>query len=243
MPRKVSIMNLSVVIPAYNEEKRIGDSLVKIYNYLKKHNHVFEIIVIDDGSTDGTLNLLMEYSQKIPNFFILENKANKGKGYSVKKGILKSKGDIVLFTDADLSTPIEEIDKLVYYLKDGYQVAIGSRALPDSEIKIYSAWYRQLMGKVFNKIIRLVLSLDYYDTQCGFKCFKRVAAQEIFKSLKISRFSFDVEILFIAKLLGFRIKEVPVCWYNSPESKVKLLKDSSRMFWDVLKIRFSHIKG
>lgn len=242
LPRKVPIMNISVVIAAYNEEKRIGDSLVKIYDYLKKHNHDFEIIVIDDGSNDGTLNLLMEYSKKIPNFIILKNKGNKGKGYSIKKGILKSKGDIVLFTDADLSTPIEEIEKLVHCLKNGYQAAIGSRALPNSEIKVYSAWYRQLMGKVFNKIIRLILSLDYYDTQCGFKCFKRDAAQEIFKSLKISRFSFDVEILFVAKLLGFRIKEVPVCWYNSPESKVKLLKDSSRMFWDVLRIRFSHIK-
>ncbi len=235
-------MNLSVVIPAFNEEKRIEASLIKIYNYLRKHNHDFEIIVIDDGSNDNTINLLKDYSKKITNLLILKNKSNKGKGYSIKKGILKSKGEIVIFTDADLSTPIEEMDKLTNWLNNGYQIAIGSRALPGSEIKRYSTWYRQLMGKIFNKIIRLILNLDYHDTQCGFKCFQRDAAQKIFKSLKISRFSFDVEILFIAKQLGLKVKEVPVCWYNSPESKVQLLKDSSMMFWDVLRIRFSKIK-
>mgnify|MGYP001330397209 CR=1 FL=1 len=235
-------MYLSVVIPAYNEEKRIGSSLTRVYEYLKKRDFDFEIIVIDDGSKDKTLNLLTEYSQKNPNLIVLKNENNQGKGFSVKKGILKSKGNIILFTDADLSTPIEEIDKLINYLKEGYQIAIGSRALPESRIEIYQVWYRQLMGKAFNKIIRIILNLDYYDTQCGFKCFQRTAALEIFKSMKISGFSFDIEVLFIANHRGLKIKEVPVRWYNSPESKVKVVRDSSRMLWDILKLRFNNFK-
>ncbi len=235
-------MYLSVVIAAYNEEERIGDSLIKTYDYLKKRGFDFEIIVVDDGSSDKTLDLLRKYSQKITNLIILENENNRGKGYSVKRGILKSKGEVVLFTDADFSTPIEEIDKLIYWLNNGYQIAIGSRAMPDSQIKIYQAWYRQLMGKSFNKIIQLVLNLDYYDTQCGFKCFQRDAALEVFKGLKSCRFSFDVEALYIAKHLGLKVKEVPICWYNSAGSKVRLIRDSSKMFWDVLQIRFGYVK-
>ena len=188
-------MYLSIVIPAYNEEERIGESLTKTDHYLKKQGFDFEIIVVDDGSNDKTLDLLREYSQKISNLVILRNESNQGKGYSIKKGILKSKGDIVLFTDADFSTPIEEVDKLLNWLDNGYQIAIGSRAMPDSQIKIYQAWYRQFMGKSFNKIIQLILNLDYYDTQCGFKCFHRAAALEVFKSLKSCRFSFDVEVV------------------------------------------------
>lgn len=235
-------MYLSIVIPAYNEENRIGESLRKINDYLKTQNYEYEIIVVDDGSKDRTVEILMEYSNKISHLKILNNNHNQGKGYSVKKGIFKSKGDIILFTDADLSTPIEEIDKLLGCFNKGYHIAIGSRALPDSDIKIYSAWYRQLMGKTFNKIIRLVLNLDYYDTQCGFKCFQRAAALEVFESLQLNGFSFDVEALYIAKQRGLKVKEVPVCWYNSPESKVKLIRDSSRMFWDILKIRFNGVQ-
>jgi dolichyl-phosphate beta-glucosyltransferase len=147
-----------------------------------------------------------------------------------------------LFTDADFSTPIGEVDKLLHWLENGYQIAIGSRAMPESQIKIYQAWYRQLMGKSFNKFIQLVLNLDYYDTQCGFKCFQRDAALEVFKALKSCRFSFDVEVLYIAKHLGLKVKEVPICWYNSAGSKVRLIRDSSKMFLDVLQIRFGHVK-
>jgi len=235
-------MYLSVVIAAYNEEGRIGDSLIKTDDYLKKRGFDFEIIVVDDGSSDKTLDLLEKYSYKITNLVVFKNKKNHGKGYSVKKGILKSKGDIVLFTDADLSTPIEEIDKLIYWLNNGYQIAIGSRAMPDSQIKIYQAWYRQFMGMSFNKIIKLILGLDYYDTQCGFKCFQRDAALEVFKELNTCRFSFDVEALYIAKNLGLKVKEVPISWYNSEGSKVRLIRDSSKMFLDVLQIRVGRVK-
>ena len=232
-------MYLSVVIPAYNEEQRIGESLTKIDDYLKKQGYDFELIVVDDGSNDKTVDLLKTYSRKITNLVILENEINQGKGYSVRNGILASKGDIVLFTDADFSTPIEEVDKLLHWLANGYQIAIGSRAMPESQIKIYQAWYRQLMGKSFNKIIKLVLNLDYYDTQCGFKCFQRDAALEVFKALKSCRFSFGVEALYIAKHLGLKVKEVPICWFNSTGSKVRLIRDSLKMFSDVLQIKLS----
>jgi dolichyl-phosphate beta-glucosyltransferase len=232
-------MYLSVVIPAYNEEKRIGKTLSKTNGYLKKQGYDFEIIVIDDGSDDKTVDLSRTYSNEITNLVVIENKNNQGKGYSVREGVLNSRGEIILFADADFSTPIEEIDKLLHWLENGYQIAIGSRAMPESQIKIYQAWYRKLMGKSFNKIIQLVLNLDYYDTQCGFKCFQRDAALEVFKNLKSCRFSFDVEALYIAKLLGLRVKEVPICWFNSTGSKVRLIRDSSKMFLDVLQIRLS----
>jgi dolichyl-phosphate beta-glucosyltransferase len=235
-------MYLSIVIPAYNEEDRIGTSLTKIYNFLKKRNYDFEIIVVDDGSKDKTLNLLSEYSQNIPNLIVLKNESNQGKGFSVKKGVLNSKGDIILFTDADLSTPIGELDKLIYWLDEGYPISIGSRDLPESQVNRHQAWYREFMGKIFNRIIRLILNLDYHDTQCGFKCFRNDAALEIFKCLRLCGFSFDVEVLFIAKHLGIKVKEVPVRWYNSPESKVKIIRDSSKMLWDILKLRFNNFK-
>ena len=235
-------MHLSIIIPAYNEENRIGNSLRKIFRYLKEQDHDFEIIVIDDGSNDKTLNLLTEYSQEFPNLIVLKNEINYGKGYSVKRGILKSRGDIVLYADADLSTPIEEMEKLLNWLDKGYQISIGSRDLPGSKIKKHQAWYREFMGRAFNKIIRIILDLDFRDTQCGFKCFKRSAALEVFNSMKLDGFSFDVEILFIAKKRGFKVKEVPVTWYDSPESKVKIIRDSSIMLWDVLKLRFDSFK-
>jgi len=235
-------MYLSIVIPAYNEEDRIGTSLTKIYNFLKKRNYDFEIIVVDDGSKDKTLNLLSEYSQNIPNLIVLKNESNQGKGFSVKKGVLNSKGDIILFTDADLSTPIGELDKLIYWLDEGYPISIGSRDLPESQVNRHQAWYREFMGKIFNRIIRLILNLDYHDTQCGFKCFRNDAALEIFKGLRLCGFSFDVEMLFIAKHRGIKVKEVPIRWHNSPESKVKIVRDSSKMLWDILKLRFNNFK-
>ncbi len=235
-------MYLSIVIPAYNEEGRIGTSLTEIYSFLKKRNYDFEIIVVDDGSKDKTLNLLSEYSQNIPNLIVLKNESNQGKGFSVKKGVLNSKGDIILYTDADLSTPIEELDKLIYWLDEGYLISIGSRDLPESQVNRHQAWYRELMGKIFNRIIRLILNLDYHDTQCGFKCFRNDAALEIFKGLRLCGFSFDVEMLFIAKHRGIKVKEVPIRWHNSPESKVKIVRDSSKMLWDILKLRFNNFK-
>ncbi|HLA50820.1 MAG TPA: dolichyl-phosphate beta-glucosyltransferase, partial [Thermodesulfobacteriota bacterium] len=175
---------------------------------------------------------------------VITNPINRGKGYSVKRGILVSKGEIVLFSDADLSTPIEELDKMLPWIDDkGYYVVIGSRALPDSIIEVSQPWYRQTMGKIFNLFVRAFVLKGFKDTQCGFKCFKREAALKIFNLQRLNRFTFDVEILLIAKRLGLKIKEVPVRWINSSESKVGIITGSLCMLWELLMIRIYDRKG
>ncbi len=229
--------SLSVVIPAYNEDKRIGNTIKNIENYLQKKCFDYEIIVVDDGSTDKTKEILREVSN---NVILLENIQNKGKGYSVKKGILFAKKEMILFSDADLSTPIEELEKLIKYLEEGYDVVIGSRRLPDSQIKIKQPWNRQLAGKCFFLLIRFIALKKIKDTQCGFKLFKAKVIKELCNKQKLAGFSFDVELLFLAQIAGYSIKEVPVIWIDSPqESKVRLLKHSFKMFQDVLKIRIN----
>lgn len=233
---------LSIVIPAYNEEKRIEETLEKILNYLKTKNYQYEIIVVDDGSSDNTVKVLETIAKENKNIFILKNEQNSGKGYSVRKGVLESKGDYILFSDADLSTPIEEVEKLLHWLNQGFDVTIGSRGLKESDIKIHQPFYRELMGKFFNFLVQTLLIKGIKDTQCGFKCFKKDATKEIFKRQKIDGFGFDVEILYIAKKLNYKIKEVPVTWLNSPNSKVSPIKHSLEMFKDILKIKFGILK-
>lgn len=233
-------MKLSVIIPVYNEERRIGASLEKIFLFLKSMESDFEVIIVDDGSVDDTGNILREYSKKTGFISVLRNDKNRGKGYSVKRGVLSSKGDIVLYTDADLSTPIEELNNLAPWLGNGFHIAIGSRDLPESVITTHQPWYREFMGKAFNRILRLILGLDFHDTQCGFKCFQRGAALELFNSIKSCHFAFDAEVLLLAKMRGFQVKEVPVHWVHYPDSKVRLVKDSSKMLWDVLKMKLAY---
>lgn len=228
---------LSVVIPAYNEGKRLPKTLRIISNFLKKEQYTWEIIVVNDGSTDNTQQTLLNFQNNIK---ILKNEKNFGKGYSSKKGILNAKGKHILLSDADLSTPIKEVNKLLKFLENSYDIAIGSRALKDSDIKIHQPFYRELMGKMFNKIIKILLFKDFLDTQCGFKLFKKGPAYEIFKRQKLDGFAFDVEIIYIAKKLGYKIKEVPITWLNSPNSRVGILRDSIKMFMDVLRIKKLH---
>jgi len=234
---------LSVVIPAYNEEKRIVKTLMKINEYLRKHPFISEIIIIDDGSTDRTISVVEDLLSRVDNLKIIMNGANHGKGYSVKRGFLNAKGKFLLFSDADLSTPIEEIEKLLIMMEDGYDIVIGSRGLKESDIKIHQPWYREAMGKGFNLLVRLFTLKSFKDTQCGFKCFTREVALNICKRQKIERFSFDVEMLYIAQKLGYKIKEVPVQWYHSPPTKVKAIRDSFQMFIDLLRIRINDLKG
>jgi len=233
---------LSIVIPAYNEALRIGKTLDRICDYMEGCGYSYEIIVVDDGSNDGTDEVVRKAAENHPAISILRNNGNKGKGYSVKRGMLCSKGASVLLSDADLSTPIEELEKLYQALEDGCNIAIGSRAVSGSMILKRQPWYRQLMGMTFNKLVRALAVNGIRDTQCGFKLFTGDAARRVFALQRIERFAFDVEALYLAKKMGFGIKEVPVVWVNSPNSKVGIFKDSLRMMRDLLKIRLHRYK-
>jgi dolichyl-phosphate beta-glucosyltransferase len=233
----------SVVIPAYNEAERIAATLKKIHEYLLTRDYRYEIIVVDDGSTDGTRMVVSKTAQEIPFVRLLENGVNRGKGYSVRAGVLHSQGEIILFSDADLSTPIQEVDKLADWLGMGYDIAIGSRALPGSEILVRQPRQRQLMGKVFNRLVQLLTVSGIRDTQCGFKLFKQDVAKVLFEKQTVWGFGFDVEILFIASKSGYRIKEVPVKWIDSPDSRVHIVKDSFTMLTDLARIRTRYLIG
>lgn len=233
---------LSVIIPAYNEEKRLPPTLERISAYLKAKGFTYEILVVDDGSRDRTAQVAEKYKLKEPQVKVLKNPKNMGKGYAVRHGMLKGKGKYLLFTDSDLSTPIEEFDAFLPQLEKGYDVVIGSRALKESVIKVSQPWYRVFMGKTFNLIVRLMFWTRIKDTQCGFKCFTRQAAREVFTRQTVWGFGFDVEVLFIARKLGYKICEYPVEWTNSPDTRVHALKDSVKMFWELLKIRWGLFK-
>jgi dolichyl-phosphate beta-glucosyltransferase len=229
---------LSIVIAAYNEESRIGESLLKIKEYLEGRDADYEIIVVDDGSTDNTRQVAADYKSEITNLKVIGYPINKGKGYALRQGVFASKGDAVLLTDADLSTPIEELDRLLPLIVGGrYDVVIGSRALEASKILKKQPWWRQGMGKIFNRIVKLLVLDDFNDTQCGFKLFSGKVARSLFKYARVNRFAYDVEILAMAKNNGYRISEVPVRWINSPESKVNPIFDSIQMLFDLIKIR------
>ena len=241
--KKQPILQISLIIPAFNEEKRIGSTLEEIFGYFKNQNYLYEIIVVDDGSTDNTVGCVDGYVAKNSNTRLIKNGVNKGKGYSVKNGFIHAAGEYLLFSDEDLSTPIAQIEKLLRYLRSGYDIAIGSRGLKGSDIQIHQPWYREMMGRIFNLFVRAFAVRDFKDTQCGFKCFTKDSALEICKRQQMERFSFDVEILYIAKRLGFKIKEVPIQWLNEPETKVHAIKDSASMFIDLLRIRLNDIAG
>jgi dolichyl-phosphate beta-glucosyltransferase len=231
---------LSIVIPAYNEEKRIGRTLENIVGYLKTKDYECEIIVVDDGSTDSTREMIRRFEGLDSRLRVIENKIGKGKGYSVRRGMLETRGKFALFSDADLSTPIEEIEKLIYWLEKDYDIAIGSRDLPDSQVEIHQSFLREGMGKIFNKIMNLMVFTGFKDTQCGFKCFKRYVVNEVFGKQRINGFAFDVENILIAMQHGFRIKEVPVRWLNSPYSKVSVVRDPALMLYDLFRIKFNN---
>lgn len=228
---------ISLIIPAFNEEERIGDSLSNAIEYLNSKHYNYEIIVVDDGSTDNTLNIASNHEPKVK---IIKQPKNTGKGAAVRRGMLESTGDFRIFTDADFSTPIYEVDKLINEFQKGIDVAIGSRAVDYSLIKKHQPFYREFMGKTFNKIVRLLIFHGVKDTQCGFKGFSEKAAIDIFSKAKINGFGFDVEILYIAKKKGYHLKEIPVEWYNDSRSRVSPVKDSLKMFIELFEIRNLH---
>jgi dolichyl-phosphate beta-glucosyltransferase len=228
---------LSVVVPAYNEEARIGPSLAAIASYLGPKPFASEVIVVDDGSGDRTAETARAALESLPRGRILRREANTGKGAAVREGVLASRGRIVLFTDADLSTPIGEFDKFLPRLERGDDVVIGSRALPDSVIEVRQSRLREAMGKTFNLLVRTFVLRGFRDTQCGFKAFGRAAAMDLFQRLRTEGFAFDVEILMLARRLNYRIGEIPVVWRNSPSSRVRILRSSWRMLKELRRIR------
>jgi len=236
-------MDISIIIPAYNEEKRLEGTLEKIRSFFNGKNMAYEVLVVDDGSRDRTVEVA-ERTSLAGKFIlrVLSNGENRGKGYSVRRGIKNAEGNLVLVTDADLSTPIEEISKLEKYLREGFHIAIGSRSLKGSEVKVSQPIYRVLMGKTFNLLVRGFVMKGIIDTQCGFKLMKRECLEKILPGMKIDGFSFDVELLYLARKKGYKIKEVPVVWRDCRGSKVNPLSDSLRMFKDLFYIKTLHSK-
>jgi dolichyl-phosphate beta-glucosyltransferase len=233
------MVRLSVVIPAYNEEKRLPQSLAAVMDFLKKQPYGSQIIISDDGSQDRTVALSEELLNGFPHQ-VLVTPQNRGKGHAVRQGMLAATGTYVLFTDADLSTPIEEVTRFLTHLEKDQDVVIGSRALPGSQVEVHQNFLRETMGKVFNFIALTWAFKGIHDSQCGFKCFRREAAQKLFSLQKLDGFSFDVEIVYLAQKLGLRLLELPVIWRNSAQSRVQVFRDPLMMFWDVLRIRSLH---
>lgn len=238
MPRP----EISVIIPAFNEEERLPQTLEHVSLYLRSLSFASEILVVDDGSTDHTAQVVSALARSIPNLFLLSNGSNRGKGFSVRHGMLEAHGRIALFTDADLSAPIEESQKLFTALESA-DVAIGSRALNRRLIEIHQSRWRELAGILFNRILRLLTGLPFEDTQCGFKAFAMPGSRIVFELQRIEDFGFDPEILFLAKRHGLRVVEVPVRWSHDPRTKVHVLRDSARMLLDLLLILWNDLLG
>jgi dolichyl-phosphate beta-glucosyltransferase len=235
--------HLTVVIPAYNEERRLPATLSRIAAYLEKAALSSEIVIVDDGSSDGTARLGAEFL-KGRRGRVLRNPENRGKGYSVRRGVLEAAGRWVLLTDADLSAPIEEHAVLAEAVREhDIDVAIGSRALASSRIEVRQNFVRVAMGKTFNRLIRLMTGLPYRDTQCGFKLMDRERVRPLFEKMVVDRFAFDVELLYLCMRFRLAVREVPVVWRNSPESKVTLLVDPVNMLADVARVRWRFRRG
>lgn len=236
-------VDYSIVIPAYNEEARIGATLAEVVRCVQENAWSAEITVVDDGSTDSTAAIVKAVAAQYPIVHLLPNGANRGKGYSVRNGMLHANGEIVMFTDADLSSPMQEAHRLFNAIRRGADVAIGSRWLERGRQTIQQPLYRQLFGRCFNLVTRMIMRLPFADTQCGFKAFTREAAQTIFQLQRIERWGFDPEILFIALKHGYTVREVPVTWGHDERSRISYLKDGLKMLEELIFIRWNALTG
>jgi len=236
-------VNYSFILPAYNESERLTTSLPKVVEYISERQMAAEIIVVNDGSKDNTAEIVRKFAVKYPNVRLVDNPGNRGKGFSVRNGMLQARGDVMLFSDTDLSSPIYEADKLFAAIRNGAEVAIGSRWLQRHLQTERQPLLRQFYGRLFNLGLRIVLGLDFRDTQCGFKAFTRKATQIIFPRQRIERWGFDPEILFLARKFGLSTVEVPVEWAHDHRSKINPLRDGIRMGSEVLQVRWNDIRG
>lgn len=228
---------LSVVIPAYNEEERLPPTLARIGEYLAEHNHEAEILVVDNASSDRTSEVARQAGATV----LAEPR--RGKGAAVRTGMLAARGEYILFSDADLSTPIEEVERLLEALRAGHDVAIASRGLAESKLPVRQPWYRELVGRVGNVLVRLAAVHGIADTQCGFKLFPREIAHRLFGAQLMTGIAFDMEILFLAQRLGLRIAEVPVTWVDSPDTRISRVRDSLDALKDLARIRWNWLQG
>jgi dolichyl-phosphate beta-glucosyltransferase len=234
---------LSVVIPAFNEERRLGATLQRMDAFLGSLPTEYELVVVDDGSTDNTVAVARAFASARGRLRVLHNRRNRGKGASVRRGVAAARGERILFTDADLSAPITDLPRLDAALDRGAAVAIGSRAVRGARVLTPQPWYRTLMGKTFNLFVQVLVLPGVQDTQCGFKLFTRAAARRLFPRQTLAGFGFDVEVLYLARRCGLTVAEVPVEWRNSLQSRVSPLKDSLRMFGDLFRVLARHRRG
>ncbi len=234
---------LSIVIPAYNESARIEATLDRVMSCVEAEGWDAEVLVVDDGSKDDTGAIIQRWMVRYPRLHLVQNPGNRGKGFSVRNGLLQAAGDVVMFTDADLSAPMEEANRLLAAIKAGADVAIGSRWMDRTRQTIHQPLYRQFFGRCFNAITRGVMGLPFKDTQCGFKAFRREAAQVIFRLQRIERWGFDPEILFIARKLKYTIVEVPVTWGHDERSRMSYLRDGMKMLEEMAMIRSNSVRG
>lgn len=235
--------SISIVIPAYNEALRLSSALDRVLAFIRQQAWDAEVIVVNDGSRDATADIARSYAQNNQAVRLLQNPGNRGKGYSVRNGILNAHADFILFTDADLSSPIEEAPKLLEALERGADIAIGSRWVRSELQTRRQSVARQVLGRVFNGLLRVLLRLDFKDTQCGFKAFRRGAARAVFPLQQIEGWGFDPEILFLAMRMGFKVEEVPVVWAHDERTRINPLADGSRMVADMLRIRWHSLTG
>ena len=233
----------SIVIPAYNETARIERALSSVSGCVRERGWDAEVLVVDDGSTDDTAALVEKWARQHPEVRLIRNERNRGKGYSVRNGMLRAAGEIVMFTDADLSSPIEEAERLFAAIGEGADIAIGSRWLIGRRIVHKQPLYRRVFGRCFNALTRTIMRLPFADTQCGFKAFRREAAHLVFGLQRIERWGFDPEILFLASKFGLRVEEVPVQWAHRAGTRINPLRDGARMFAEMVKIRWFSISG
>ena len=231
---------LSVVIPAFNERWRLPTTLVETIDYLDRHVPGYELVVVDDGSRDGTAELVKKFEKIRPQVRLIRDPKNHGKGYAVRMGVLSARGERVLFMDADGSAPVSEVERLHQALNQGAHVAIGSRAVASEETEVQARLYRKMIGRVFAFLVNVLSVRGIKDTQCGFKLFPRQVAHTLFERAESNGFGFDVELLFIAQRLGFTIAEVPIDWHHVSGSKVNLIKDSLLMVIDMVRFRWRH---
>jgi len=234
---------LSIIIPAYNESARIGPALTQVLACIRQRNWAAEVIVVNDGSKDDTAAIVREVAAREPIVRLVENSVNRGKGYSVRNGMLHAQGEIMMFTDADLSSPMEETERLLAAIRDGADIAIGSRWLDRGRQTKHQPLYRQMFGRCFNAVTRLIMGLPFADTQCGFKAFRREAAYTVFQLQRIERWGFDPELLVIALKRGYKVQEVPVTWGHDERSRLSYLKDGIKMLEELVYVRWNAFTG